>query len=156
MAVATDASLSFYLDDFTDELMPCGTSLSEWATWLSKPDEDWHRDAAAKDGEHFKSSVTRWQQDIIARRDAAGAWSFSAPIPVGATTVAVRFGQGLGWDPDNIIWGEDMQAALASWFAENEQFCDDEEFIAIGMPEPEVMLVYRSDPPRLLVEGPVQ
>lgn len=148
---ATDRA--YYLDDFADEIMPCDATLEGWAEWLSRPDPDWPHDIPKK-GTSFACSVTRWEEDIVATRNGSD-WQFSRPI--GAPDfLAVRFGPGLGWDPDNIIWGEDMEAALREWLSEHCDDCDDEEHIAVGTEEPKVRVVYAENPPRLLVQGVVQ
>lgn len=66
--------------------------------------------------------------------------------------MAVRFGEGLGWDPENIIWGEDMMTALREWFTENDAFCEDVEFVAIALSAPKMIATYHAAPvPRLVV-----
>jgi hypothetical protein len=123
------------------------------AEWLSQPDSDWGRDEAAKDGDHFAASVLRFEADITARRGPDG-WVLSRE-PGDCSLLAVRFGPGLGWSPEAIVYGEDMGAALREFLLE-EADAGDVEHIAIGFDEPPVMLTYRADPPRLSIEGVIQ
>lgn len=153
-AGAIPGERSIYIDDFTDEVLPCLPTLEGWAAWLSAPSEAWQRDRAANDGEQFKASVVRWQDDIVATR-AGGEWNLSSPIPREATVVAVRFAPGLGWSAENIISGEDTGAAVIEWLNDMNIACDDEEHIAIGFDEPATMLTFRADPARL-VEDSIQ
>lgn len=149
------SDLRYYIDDYSDEHVPCDCTLAGWAEWLSKPDMEWRRRKAAQDGSRYQASVTRFEDDIIARRTAGGEWIFSRD-PSQYDFLAIRWGPGLGWDPDNIIWGEDMAVALREWFAENAGCCDDEEFVATGMNEPNVTLVYHAGPPATCAVEPTK
>lgn len=146
---------SYYLTDFLDEIMPVAEqTLPAWADWLSKPDADFDRTASAVDGATFAASVVRWDDDIIATRNAQG-WAFSRD-PSGEDFMAVRFGPGLGWDAGMIVYGDDMAQALRDWLKENDALCEDEEYVAIGMNEPDVVLTFRAGPPPALVVETVQ
>jgi len=144
----------YYLEDYSDECLPCDASLDAWAAWLAKPDPDWNRSEPAKDDAQFRASVTRFEQDIVATRGPDG-WSFSRN-PAGIDFLAVRFGEDLGWAPPNIIEGPDMEQALRDWFAENGKFCEDREFIAVGYDEPDVVVTYHAGPPPRLSVTPLQ
>ena len=147
---------SYYLDEFTDEIMPCMPTLAAWADWLSRPDPEWRPDAAAADGTRYAATVLRWEEDVVVRRDGDG-WAFSRDVP-DAALVAVRFGQGLGWDSENIIGGrigDDITTSLRSWLKENDEYLEDVEYVAIGMAEPDVVLVYRAGPPPALILAPI-
>jgi hypothetical protein len=142
----------YYIEDFSDEFMPCAPHPEAWAEWLSKPAEE-IRDHPVEDGARFKTTVMRLGDDIVATRGPDG-WSFSRDVG-DATFLAVRWAQGLAWGPDNILWGEDMSAALREWFADpdNAETCEDVEYVAVGYDEPDVMLVYRAgNPPRMEIE----
>mgnify|MGYP001604638441 CR=1 FL=1 len=39
----------YYIEDYCDEVVPCDCTLEAWAEWLSKPEEGWRRDEAAKE-----------------------------------------------------------------------------------------------------------
>jgi hypothetical protein len=150
MSEETSAML-YYLDDFADEIMPCEWTLESWAAWLSKPDLAWHRPEPAKDGQQFACTAQREMPDIIATRCGVD-WSFSREVNEGCTLMAVRYGEGLGWAADNIIWGEDMMAALRESFTENDAFCEDVEFVAIALCAPKMIATYHAAPaPRLVV-----
>lgn len=139
----------YYVEDFSDEVIPCAATLEAWAEWLSKPDSEWGRDEPATDGESFRVNVMRLEDDIIATRTADG-WSFSREVPPDAHIIAVRYGPGLGWSPDAMV---ETEADLRELLAVDG---DEEERIAIGFFEPDVVAIYRADPPRLIVEGAVQ
>lgn len=141
----------FYIEDFTDEVMPCYPSLEGWAKWLSAPDAEWGRDEVAADGDTFTADVIEYVEDVIATRTADG-WSLSHE-PEGASLVAIRFGPGMGWSSDNMVGDV---ASLIEHLTENDIDMDDVEHVAIGMDRPSVRLIYRADPPRLIVEGAVQ
>lgn len=164
---ASGGEVSYYLDDFADEVLPCGTTLAEWAEWLSKPDDSWPHDIP-EDGATFVASRIRWGEDIIARRDPAGVkgWVFSREIEGDPSVVAVRYGPGLGWSPENIVdgppgidAGEEIvflptrTTHVADWLGQNDSDCEDEEHVALGYREPSVRLTYRANPPRLIERG---
>lgn len=139
-----------YLEDFTDEVLPTSDcSPQGWARWLAGPDRDWGRDTAASDGDSFKASVLRFEEDVIATRVGL-AWTFSRE-PEGAQFFACRFGPGMGWAPDHICGTMDE---LRQWFIDNGDFCDDVEHVAVAYAEPDVMTTYRVTPdgPTLVLE----
>lgn len=143
---------SYYLDPWNDEVLPCDTTLEGWAEWLSKPAEDWNRPEPARDGETFTASVVAWGDDIVATRREGGEWTFNRPLPADASILAVRFGEGLGWDYDSVAHDETGLRQVLGEVGGTE--VGDTELIAIGVDQPQVALVYRADPPRLeLAEG---
>ncbi|MDP3869140.1 hypothetical protein [Phenylobacterium sp.] len=90
-----------YLEDFTDEVMPCAPTLEAWAAWLAKPDPEYTRDAAAEDGETFKAYVDYVLGDVRVDRDGDGALTFTPPPPTGAEIFAKRHHEGgEGWDAE--------------------------------------------------------
>ena len=97
---------SYYLEPWNDEVLPCDTTLEGWAEWLSKPAEDWNRPEPARDGETFTASVVSWDVDIVATRREGGEWTFNREIPANASILAVRFGEGLGWNFDSVAHDE--------------------------------------------------
>lgn len=141
--------IAWYLSDYADEVLPCDATLEGWAEWLSRPDPTWPHDVPG-DGATFEAARIRFEDDIIVQRRSGGEWTFSRPIPEDASLLAVRYGPGLGWQPDNIVWGESMETALREWLAENDEHCDDEEYVAVGFDEPKQTLIYKSSPPRLI------
>lgn len=144
------SEVCYYLDDFTDEVVPCDCTLQGWADWLSKPDVQWHRDAAAEDRATFRASVMTFAEDIIATHDGDG-WTFDREEPE-AVFFAIRFGQGLGWDADCIA--DDLEG-IKEILDLACSGCDAIEHIAVGRNAPDVMIRYRADPPRCIVE-PIQ
>lgn len=145
------SGLRYYIEDFSDEVVPCDCTPEGWAEWLSKPDEGWERYEPAKDGERFKADVTRYGDDIVVslRSDGIPALSFR---PERASFFALRFGPGLGWDAENII-GYSLDD-LDGWLIDpdNLRSLDDGDHIAVGYEEPAVMLVYHADGPRISIE----
>lgn len=140
-------SRSFYLNDFSDESVPCEPSLAGWAEWLSKPDSNWHRDTEAKDGETFSASATVWQDDIIATC-SDGEWSLSRqPLP--NAFVAARFGAGLGWSAEDIL---DSDEAAILEYLKDYASDDGEVYLAIGTHESGWRVTYTANPPTCVAE----
>lgn len=147
---AEAGSVSFYLDDFADEVLPCGTSLDEWAAWLGKPDKTWGRTEPAADRSTYSASRVRWDDDVIATRQMDGRYTLSREIHGEPAVIAIRFGPGLGWDPDNIVW---PASDLTAFLEDPDNGGEPEERIAVGYSEPDVVLLYLADPPRLVIQG---
>lgn len=147
---AAAGSISFYLDDFTDEVLPCGTSLEEWAAWLSRPDKAWGRLEPAADRSTFSASRICWAGDVIATRQDDGRFTLSREIDGEPSVIAVRFGPSLGWSPDSIVCSA---CELIAFLEDPENDAENEEHIAVGYDEPDVVLLYLADPPRLIIQG---
>ena len=71
--------------------------------------------------------------------------------------MAVRFGEGMGWEADNIVYPdsmledtETMAQALLRLLAEADQDCDSTEWVAVGTNEPNWRFTYRAGPPATL------
>lgn len=140
---------AYYVDKYTDEVVPCDTTLEAWAVWLAAPDLDLL--APALDGDVFSISAMRFDEDIVARRND-GKWRFSR-MPDGADFLAVRFGPGMGWDGDSIIFcGGPMGSALIDhMLASEDQFDDGEDVhIAVAVNLPACKAVFRAGPPPCL------
>ncbi|MDZ7893858.1 MAG: hypothetical protein U5M50_02180 [Sphingobium sp.] len=139
------ADRSFYIDAFSDEVMPCDATLTGWAGWLSKPARDWGRRRAARDGETFTASAIAWEEDIVATR-TNGRWSFSRD-PQDGQFLAIRFGRGLGYSSEHIVqpdgeptsdgWRdlETLKGALIRMLVSDDIDCEDIEYIACGRSE---------------------
>lgn len=144
----------YYLIDFSDEIMPCGNSLPEWAAWLAGPDLDWGRDKGAEDREEFRASTLDFQDDIVATLTVAG-WVLSREVPGDAALLAVRFGEGCGWSADSLAGdADDLRRVLDEAEAEpGDQF-----YVAVATEGPEIRLIFRTAPdgPRLEEMGAVQ
>lgn len=91
----------FYVDLYTDEVMPCAPTLAAWAGWLvaADPDNNGHR--RAKDGDTFAVSSLVVLGDIqVSYVD--GAWIEATPVPEGTTAFFLRHDEGSdGWDADH-------------------------------------------------------
>lgn len=147
--MSTFPKISYFVEQYTDETIPCSTTLESWAEWLSKPDPDWNRLEATADGTVFDVSSIAWQEDIEVTLRAGGEWVFSRPIPANATLLAVRFGPGLGWDCDRVAYD---QRGLRDVLSEaGDQAIGATELIAVGVDQAPTRMVYRSTPPRLVL-----
>lgn len=153
MARLGPGDVAYYIDEHADEIMPCDATLEGWAEWLSKPDPTWPHDIP-KDGDKFAASALRFAEDIVATRHAGGEWIFSRDLTDEPSLLAVRFGMGLGWDPDNIIYPCTLDA-LREFFADPINSADDEEYIAVAYDEQPMTLIYKAHPPRLIVKDRV-
>lgn len=81
------AQTAYYLKDFSDEHMPCGTCLLDWSIWLSKPDEEWDRAEAAKEGEEFEAFVYEFHQVSAVRKGTKMIGILSAAFGVGVASL---------------------------------------------------------------------
>lgn len=110
----TPVATYIYLDDWTDEVLPCAPTLEGWAKWLAEPDPDWNRDTAEDSGTVYAASTLVVIADLEYRVDATGA-HFGA-LPDGTETVFLRHaGPESGWDPELSVYrGIDGQADLAA------------------------------------------
>lgn len=147
MADTTPGTRSWFVDDFTDEVLPCAPTLEGWAAYLMKPDleafSQLHHVEYPADGSTYDASAILWSPDIVARR-VDGRWTLSRAIEPGEDFFAVRYGEGAGWDADNIIYlsGDDeadpgkaavgLCTELAQLLEEDDE---DEQFIATGRNE---------------------
>ena len=92
-------TINYYLDHWTDEVMPCEPSLKGWAEWLDKPDPDWFdREKAAAVGDEFAGMTLEVLGDVRAEmRD--GRFEAVEPIPDGTDLFFLRHYEGSeGWD----------------------------------------------------------
>jgi hypothetical protein len=99
----------FYIERWTDEVMPCAPSLEGWAEWLAAPDPDWNCQGAVN-GEEFEAATLILLGDIVARGDGA-KWAHDPP-PEGADEFYCRDGEGRGWDAES--FGSSV-AEAAAW-----------------------------------------
>lgn len=97
----------YYLDDFTDEVMPCDPTLEGWAEWLSDDvDGEWGRTGPEAAGTRYAASVVDLIATIEVRSDTAvetadDIAALTLPVlPAGTQYVYLRHGPGLGWDPE--------------------------------------------------------
>lgn len=106
----------YYLTEWSEDIMPCGPTLDEWAEWLSKPDADWNRPEAAKDGDTFSCATL-----IVLGETSAtfvnGAWTANTPVIDGTTWLYKKHDQhGSGWDVE--FAGDTIEAALHDYEAD--------------------------------------
>ena len=99
-------STFFYLQNYTDEVMPCRPSLDAWATWLAKPDPTWGRPTAAEDGAEFCAMTLDLLGEVTAsmaeegqRADTLAGWRISGAIPDATSEFYLyAFAGADGWD----------------------------------------------------------
>lgn len=72
------------LSDFMDEFMPCDCNPQAWADWLSKPQPEFGRDAAAQDGDRFDGFVEECSNHQVFPDD--GGFYAIPPMPQGWTS----------------------------------------------------------------------
>lgn len=138
--------VALYLEDYSDEIMPCDATPEGWAAWLSAPDQLWNRAEAATPGDRFPGYTMTFRPDIVAKRQPDGSWSFDREPADGDEFFAIRFAQGLGWDPDNICADSAaVRDRLTELDADN--LCDDVEYIAVAGPMCRVMVTFNDRAP---------
>lgn len=130
--------IAFWLHDYTDEIVPCDCTLEGWATWLADPAEDWNRSDAAKDGDTFGASrgVITYHK-VVGKLDD-GALQFSPALPERYDCLARSYGEGAGWDADDLVEDADdiEDADVGDWIA------------AIADDNKEYVVTFHSDGPR--------
>lgn len=130
-----------YLDDYTDESLPCVPSLEGWATWLSTPSPEWSRAEAAKAGDEFAASSLVILGDVKADL-IDGKWVLATPAPEGTEIYFLRpFEGSTGWDAEHSA--NTVEDALGCMF-------DDETTVWLAcVKEGDIQRVrYLTDPPR--------
>lgn len=141
-------ALNYYLDEFTDEVIPCAPTLEAWAEWLSKPDPNWSdRLAATADGATFKVSTLEVLGDIRVEHNGE-AWAAVTPIPAGTEAFFLRHFEGSpGWD-----------AEFSSNTIADATDCllpgDGPLFFACVKDGPNYIATFRAEGPRLELEPP--
>lgn len=109
-------TLLYYLDDFTDESIPCSPTLEAWAEWLASPideNDEIRVKPLAASGERFACTVAE-RFDAVAEYfpdDDGGEWRIEPDLA--HDWAAVTFGAGSGWDCDSV--GDGAQSLLADW-----------------------------------------
>lgn len=99
---------SFTVREFMDEMPPHGPTLADAANFLLHgPTEvfgEWTGPAPpfAKDGDTVELHVLEFYADRHALRNHDGSWRIEPAIPADATIIAVRYGPGMGWNPEHI------------------------------------------------------
>ena len=95
---------NYYLDDYTDEMIPCAATLEGWAEWLAKPDpDDFTLKAPAADGTHFSGFTIEVLGDIRVEH-LDGEWQAVEPerrSTIGAAMKAPKAGM---WSSPARVW----------------------------------------------------
>lgn len=139
----------YYISEYTDESMPCEPALEAWAEWLNKcPDFQeglrtgaWDSEGPAdhiESGRLFRAEVIEMAADIVVQRKD-GQLVHTLNPPEDATFFAVRYGNGLGWDPDSISY--DLEGAL-DYLKEGAGCEGDIDYIAVGVSLPAVNIKF--------------
>ena len=135
----------YYINEYTDEVVPCDCTLEGWAKWLSAADYEWNREEPAKDGELFKASTIQVLGDVRVEF-IDGKWIAVETIPDGTEMFWRRhFKGGAGWDAE----------FAADTIADATDCIYDDEgplWFACTKDGPKVVLTYRADGPRFEVE----
>lgn len=137
----------YYVEDFTDEVIPCKPTLESWAEWLAAPSEDHDGRPPAKDGKVFAVfTMTRFANSTARHTDEG--WVLDPPAPTDADFFAVATAS--SWDIEE---GSGTTAAEALELFDH----DDEVELAVCRDDP-VRQLYRfeADGPRLVLVGSVQ
>lgn len=148
----------YYVDDYTDEVLPCDARLDAWAEWLSKPDDDWNHQVPA-DGEVFAVSTLVILANIEVVSTADG---IVVPLlPVGTSQVFARYDdENSGWDPDastafTLKLSEEGKADEIRKLVTGYQLADigDSVWIACVADGPNYMATFIAGPPPSLTLG---
>lgn len=131
--------MHYYLDDYTDEAIPCKPTLESWAEWLGSNDPDYGKGKApAAIGTRYACSVAE-RFDAVAEffpGEDGGEWRIEPDLPHDWS--AVTFGPGAGWDAESI--GAGAQELLAEWLEKDEPVD-----LALMRDHPSIMLEFRRD-----------
>lgn len=109
------ADIHYYLDDYTDEVIPCEATLDGWAAWLASDDQDFPHDKPVV-GEIFEASRLHVLGDVEVRFVRVDGWQAIGPVPEGTTAFYLRHHEGsTGWDAQ--FSGETIADALQDYDA---------------------------------------
>ena len=129
----------YYPDDFTDEVMPCNPTLEGWAEWLANPDGEFGRTEPAQPGESWRGGAFE-VVSITATYTAGRGWALDRTLTEAEATraqgVYIRFGEGLGWDPE--LSADTVAEALELCRAEDGAV----EHLAVLLPLPNGRLIF--------------
>lgn len=148
----------YYVDEHTDEVLPCSARLAAWAEWLSKPDEDWPHDIP-KDGETFGVST------LLVLGNVEVSWSEDGivvpELPEGTDQVFVRYDdETSGWDAEastafalnasEEVKRKDVRGLVDGFWLQGP---GDTAWIACVADGPRLLATYRAGPPPSLAVG---
>ena len=100
-------TILYYIDELTDEVMPCEPTLEAWAAYLADPAAEGDEIDPAKPGDTFNISTIEVLGDVRVEL-ADGRVEAVEPIPDGTTYFYLRWHEGGdGWDVENS--GDDVE-----------------------------------------------
>ena len=158
------SQIYYYIEKFTDEVVPCECSLQGWAAWLAKggdrdedPDGAWSFEPPLP-GTTYLGSAMRMLPYVEVRRDDDGEVHFEQPLPAKFDFVACTDAEGGDWDADGILDPRDVEGGLAP---EHGALIEPGEsgYLAFGITEWNIRFQYDVDEagtPQLTVVGKVQ
>lgn len=130
---------AYYLSEWTDEVMPCGTSLDDWAKWLSEPAPDYGRDEPATDGSEFVADVFELYQVSAVKK--YGQWHLTPPPPKNTAWMALRQGDDLGWFAEDVA--TDLMELSTILDGEISVHPDAAYYIACAVSKPRTILQFK-------------
>jgi len=153
----------YYIDRYSDEVVPCDCTLEGWAAWLAKGG---NRGEAGRDegdswsfappahGTEYRASVLHFLRDVTVTRDDADGLTFNPPLIEGLGFAAVGSLAG-GWGCDEIL----DPGAIAEGLT--DEICPliekgETGTLAVAFNEPDVTLRFElgeGGTPRLIVAG---
>lgn len=123
----------WWLDAWTDEMTPAGPDLASWAKWLAEPDADWGRAAGAECGSCFDASRMVLFADVRLTWNGQH-WEIEGDAPADADFFAIRYGEGMGWGPEEIV--SSVENAIETLNQDPTRLIGDTHFIAVGRHDP--------------------
>ena len=140
----------FYIDDWTDEVLPCIPTLDGWAAWLAENvTDDWGREGPIADGTEFNVSRLTDLGTIALRKNADGKWWPGMDAPEGTNLYFLRTHMNEdGWDAN--FSGPTIDDALTDLDDD-----DSEAYLACVREEADVRVRFEAAAPRLVVIGEV-
>lgn len=144
------ATTYFYIDDYTDEVLPCLPTLADWAEWLAADVwGDWNREGPIVDGSEFIASRMTDLGTIAVVQLDDDSWSVAGDgrIPDGTTTFFRRDHiLDSGWDAD--FGGNTIADALTDWD-------ESDAYLACVRENASVRVRFEAAGPRIVVLGEV-
>lgn len=158
---------AYYLDDFSDEVMPMkleGPTLESWAKWIAEGGDDGPdvEGPFVEDGKILGASTLTFLEDVTVRRrvltdeerDAdEDELEFSPPLPAVFDFAAMRFGPGMGWEADCILDPSNIRDGLCGGFGSDLLEPGDDCVLAIATSK-NIRVRYNADPPNLRIVEP--
>lgn len=133
----------YYVDQYSDEIVPCDCTLDGWAEWLAKDVRgEWGRTGPIPSGTELSASVLLFLGDVEVTRLTEKSFSFEPGLPENFEFAAMRFGKGLGWDAESILNPDELHDGLLGYGSE---YCvllevGESGWLALGVWEPRLRL----------------